>query len=177
MKIQADMSVRVVALTNLEAICERASGMAHKFWVEKVTPNRVIVGYSNPNEYGTPWPIFAHYPAFPSGDKETPFVAIGYCLRVTGREDENDGSDQSFEQLKDMETLWRDAQSGEWATEYEVLSAQMPGWQVTSTWDKDGCIQTWHCAGSDFKRAADAREYAVKMMREARETERNVKKS
>lgn len=172
MKIQSDTSVRVVALSNLEAILERISGTAHRFYVEKVTPNRVTIGYSNPNEYGTPYPVFAHYPAYPNsfGEKESPLVVLD-AVRFTGNSDDSEVW-QSFEQITDCPQLWRAGLDGEWSTGYEIRVARHPEYKVESFWDKDGCIQTWHCQGYAFRSHREATEFAdarmIELERQAR---------
>ena len=63
MKTQSDQKVRVVSLTNLEAMCNRVSGvMCHRFKVTKVSRSRVHVTYSNEDEWATAHPMIAVYP-------------------------------------------------------------------------------------------------------------------
>lgn len=66
MRTQQDHVVRVLALDNLRAMCKHASGMSHTFWIDKVSRSRIHVGYSNPSEYGTPSPVYAVLPCYPS---------------------------------------------------------------------------------------------------------------
>lgn len=79
MKTQEDNIVRMLALDNLRAMCEEASGMCHRFWIEKVSRSRVHIGYSNPDEYGNENPMYAVLPSFPSkqhfADPETDIIS------------------------------------------------------------------------------------------------------
>ncbi len=174
MKTQYDWTKRVVSLENLRAMCARISGTCHRFTVDGMSPNRVVVAYSNPDEYGNERPTLAHYPAY--GDKENPSVVLDAVRFTGGRPD--DESWQSFMQLTDCPVLWRDPVTGNWASEYEIGKAEFPGFVVTSSWDKDGCVQTWFCAGRSFRSFDDASAYAVEQMkiarRAARETVRPV---
>jgi hypothetical protein len=134
MRIQYDTNVRVVALANLEAMCKRVSGMCHRFEVSKVTPNRVYVTYSNPNEYGTESPMTAVLPCYPSGFsspgvqsihqslRTEPFVILE-ILRVIGDTWNGEGW-QAFGSLLECPQLWRDPNNGEWMTKAEIEAAQ-----------------------------------------------------
>ena len=171
MKIQSDNNVRVVALTNLIAMCERISGTCHRFEVSKVTANRVQVSYSNPDEYGNECPLVASYPSYPSGfDKETPFVVLEIAMVTGGRDsvDREDGC-QAFIQLTDCPQLYRVTEDN-WKTGYEIRVVRHPEFTVCSTWDKDGCIQTWY-VGTDsavcdqsFKSFREASDWADEKM-------------
>ena len=119
MEIQADNKVRVVALSNLEAMCERQSGVCHRYWVEKVTKNRVHVGYSNPDEYGGEDPMFAVYPCYPATFGDSVMVVLD-IVKVVHDYDDGEGW-QNFDFLTDCETLWRNPSSGEWETRDEAL--------------------------------------------------------
>lgn len=159
MRIQSDSSARVVALSNLEAMLDRISGVCHRFYIEKVTPNRVTVGYSNPNEYGTPYPVFAVFPAWPNsfGEKETPMVALEY-VRFIGVSQESEDW-QAFEQIRDCPQLFR-TQNNTWKTGYEIRVLRHPEFKVNSTWDKHGCIQTWHCQDKTFPSFRETSDWA-----------------
>lgn len=163
MKTQFDHKYRVVGLNNLEAMCERLSGMAHRFQINKVTANRAYVQYSNPDEYGTEKPIIAVLPAWPDYDNT---AVVLHPVKFTGGRDEYDY--QAFEQLWDCEQLFRSFDGGRevWKTEYEILAPKYPAWQVTSKWDEHGCMQTWVCNGSEFKSPTEATAWALKAMRE-----------
>ena len=163
MKIQSDSKVRDVAMTNLIVMCDRISGTCHTFEVIKVSPHRVLVEYSNPDEYGNPDPVVAHYPCFPSGfDSETPLVVL-QMVRCTN--DPDDTVWQCFDQLNDMAPLFRSGDST-WETEYEIRVKNHPEFVVTSTWDKDGCIQTYHCHELDFPSWDLAQSWVAAQMHE-----------
>lgn len=101
METQQDTKVRMVALTNLRAMCKRISGMCHRWEVTKVSRSRVHVTYSNPDEYGHERPVTAVYPCWPSkwpDDAENPRVALA-ALRYTGGADSEDC--QAFMALTD----------------------------------------------------------------------------
>ena len=163
MKIQSDSDVRIVALTNLVAMCDRISGICHKFSVVKVSPHRVLVEYSNPDEYGRYDPVIAHYPCFPSGfDSETPLVVLS-AVRYSNGEDE---AWQAFGDLTDCPQLWRDQDGKAWRTEYEIRLEKHSEFKVSSTWDKDGCIQTWHSKDQNFPSWRMAQDWATAQMHE-----------
>lgn len=164
MKTQFDYPKRIVALSNLEAMCKRISGTCHTFEVCKVTDHRVSVEYSNPDEYGHAEPIRAEFPAWKSYDGHSVVLDAVRYVGCTGR---NEESWQAFEQLFDCRPLFRSSSdSDDWSTEFEILVKRNPGFSVTSTWDKAGCFQTWHCAGKDFKGWQEAQDWAVGAMRE-----------
>lgn len=157
MKSQFDWKKRIVSAENLRAMCDRISGTCHRFAVDRVTANRVHVRYSNPDEYGSDRPVTAVYPAYSQGqDTENPAVVLD-LLRTTGGTDSEDW--QAFEQINDCPVLWRNPNSGQWETEYEIRVRQYPDLAIRSEWDKDGCIQTWFAADgvafSDYREAQD----------------------
>ena len=170
LRTQADMTERVVALANLIAMCNRISGMCHKFEVVKLASHSVHVQYSNPDEYGRNEPVTAVYPAFKNSfdGKDNPFVIL-HAVRYIGATGRNEESWQAFMQLTDCEPLFRTS-SDEWQTRYEILVARMPAWKVTSSWHDGGSIQKWHCNGSDFRSFTDASAYAVAKMTEAQDS-------
>lgn len=51
-----------LTITAIAKLCAFHSGMCHRYAIESVTRNRVKISYSNPNEYGTPRPIYAYFP-------------------------------------------------------------------------------------------------------------------
>ena len=109
MRTQQDHRVRVVALANLIALCERASGTCHRFEVSKVTRSRVHVTYSNPDEYGYERPVTAVFPCYPStwqGDEQNPRVILGEMLRTIGGTDSEDW--QYFDPIVAGLPLYRD---------------------------------------------------------------------
>ena len=48
----------------LDYALDQASGVAHRYWVERESANRITLGYSNPDEYGNEEPVFVRYPTF-----------------------------------------------------------------------------------------------------------------
>ena len=121
METQSDTRMRVVALSNLKAMCERVSVIAHRYWIESYSDHRVCVGYSNPDEYGTESAMYAWFPAFRSGwqeDKENPYVVFN-ILRVTNDNWDGEGW-QAFDPLLEYPTLWRDPITNEWYTREEI---------------------------------------------------------
>jgi hypothetical protein len=118
MKTQSDHKVRVVSIENLRAMCERVSGVCHRYWVESVGRSRVKVGYSNPNEYGTESPMFAVFPSYPSGfagDQDNPCVVLEF-LNVLHDNWDGEGW-QAFDALRDCPKLWRSPEDSTWSTE------------------------------------------------------------
>ena len=109
MKTQQDHNVRVVALVNLEAMCENASGICHRFWIDKVSRSRVHVAYSNPDEYGTESPMVAIFPCYPSGwdgdEDHNPRVVLD-IMRVIGDTWDGEGW-QAFEPIVSGPKMYR----------------------------------------------------------------------
>jgi hypothetical protein len=121
MKTQFDSSIRVVALSNLEAMAKRVSGTCHKFHVSRVTKTRAYVEYSNPDEYGAPRPMEAVFPAWP--EFEGTVIALS-ILRVRGDKWDGEGR-QAFQPLIDCPQLWRSSpDSDDWRTRQEIEQAK-----------------------------------------------------
>jgi len=59
--------VSVITLCQLEIICDELSSTCHKYRTVNVSPNRVRVEYSNPDEYGNSHPMVAVFPAYRNG--------------------------------------------------------------------------------------------------------------
>lgn len=109
MQTQSDTKVRVVSVSNLEAMCEQISGIAHRYRVSKVSRSRVTVEYSNPSEYGSPRPIYAVFPCY--GEN----VVLDYLNVLEGNDRSLAGEGwQSFEQLRDCPVMFRGPE-GKWA--------------------------------------------------------------
>ncbi len=126
MKTQFDSKIRVVALENLKAMCERVSGTCHRFTVVKATANRVSVQYSNPDEWANEHPITVQFPAYPSDfdGTENPSVIL-HIVHLTGARGDSEAW-QSFEPLMDCPVLWRQPKYGkdEWLTAEEINAAK-----------------------------------------------------
>ena len=125
MRLQMDHKVRTVALTNLYAMCERVSGMCHRFEVESVSANRVGVSYSNPDEYGNESPMTAYFPSWPicSSDPANRVVV----LDMTSLEGDtwDGGGWQAFSPLLDCPSLWRSTPDAtDWGTREEIDARQ-----------------------------------------------------
>ena len=121
MKTQQDSKIRVVALTNLEAMCEHVSGTCHRYEVSKVTAHSVHVQYSNPDEYGNESPMTAIFPAYKSGwrgDEENPRVVMT-IQRVTNDNWDGEGH-QAFDCLLDCPELFRSSWDGPWNTREQI---------------------------------------------------------
>ncbi len=103
MKTQQDSPVRMLALDNLRAMCETASGMCHRYWIEKVSRSRVHIGYSNPDEWANENPMYAVLPCFPSSwqqDRGNPRVLVE-IMRVINDTWDGEGW-QAFDPLWDQ---------------------------------------------------------------------------
>lgn len=109
METQSDQKIRVVALSNLRAMCERVSSTYHRYSVVSVSRSRVHVEYSNPDEYGNEHPMTAVFPNYttqwPKQDEGTPFIVLD-ILRVLHDNCDGEGW-QAFEPLLGCPTLWR----------------------------------------------------------------------
>lgn len=164
-----DHKVRVVSLLNLEAMCEHVSGVSHTFEIVKIALRCVHVEYSNPDEYGNPHPVVAVYPThilLPGYENRNNESVILQAVKYIGCTGRNEEAWQAFHQLEDCEEMVRDPQDrSKWMTVYECLIRRHPEYACTSTWDKDGCIQTWHCHGQDFRCYRDAHDWAIQEIR------------
>ena len=122
--LQSDTSVRVVTVQNLTALCSRASGMCHRFEVVSTSDHRVVVEYSNPDEWGWTHPIRATFPAYiDSGfGRSTFYVVLGAMLKCT--HGGHDGEEwQCFHPITDGPELWRDnSDSDVWRTREEIAA-------------------------------------------------------
>lgn len=113
MQTQSDSKVRVVSVTNLEAMCEQVSTMCHKYAVDSVSRSRVTVSYSNSDEYGNDRPIYAVFPCY--GNKDNPNVILDYLRILEGNDRTLDGEGwQEFETLRDAPIMFR-SPDGDWA--------------------------------------------------------------
>lgn len=126
MQTQFDNQTRIVALSNLEAMCQRVSGMCHRYEVTKVSRSRVHVTYSNPNEYGSEYPMTAIFPSYPSGNdtlnhQASPCVVLD-IMRVVNDSWDGEGW-QAFEVLLNCPTLYR-CNETEWKTVEEINGNQ-----------------------------------------------------
>lgn len=111
--VQFDGYKRVVALSNLKAMCDYVSGVCHTYRVVKVSKQFVRVEYSNPNEYGTPNPMTAVFPLIPGYEENMPNVVMD-IVKIYNDHPDKEGH-QSFDSLLDCPQLWRDSQTGNWA--------------------------------------------------------------
>jgi hypothetical protein len=114
MKIQFDYNCRVVSQSNLEAMCERISGVCHNYYLEELTSTRAGVVYSNPDEWGQDHPMTAYLPVF--WRDEVPYIVLDI---VDMRGDEFGDGDQFFHPLLDCPELYR-VDDQQWVTKEEA---------------------------------------------------------
>lgn len=100
---------RVVSLDVLEKLCAMFSGMTHTFEASQTSPNRVRVYYSNPDEYGNPRQIEAHFPCW-KGSFGLVYVALD-IVRILGTSDEE--AYQFFDVLINWDYIFRNPKTGE----------------------------------------------------------------
>lgn len=176
MTTQHDSKKRVVALSNLRAMCERISGTCHRFTVDAVTAHSVRVSYSNPDECGRDNPVTAVFPAYCDGAKDNPSVVLDAIRYVNSPGEEW----QAFWALFDCPELFRtSSDSQEWRTRYEIMVQKYPQFAVTSEWSGGGSVQTWYAPDVDgsrygFRSWSEAQDKAVSLMREFEEKQRNA---
>jgi hypothetical protein len=125
MRTQQDSRLRVVALDNLRAMCEHASGRAHTFQVSKVTRSRVHVTYSNPDEYGNAQPVTAVFPCYPSGwpddAEDNPRVVLD-AVRVIGDDSQGAAYPAIDADIICGPTLWRtNPTANDWRTHRQIV--------------------------------------------------------
>jgi hypothetical protein len=160
-------------------MCKRISGTCHTFQVVKVSRSRVHVEYSNPDEYGSPEPVTAIYPCYPSpwpGDANNPRVILD-AIRYLGCTGRNEECYQSFDQLTGCPQLWRKGPDDDsWQTEAQT-ACQRLGVVIRSYW-ADPCYQYWavepnDCGGKNgkvrlFEGCDDAERFVVSSFRGSR---------
>lgn len=125
MRTQYDNKQRIVALSNLRAMCKRTSGTCHRYTVTQVTPNRVHVEYSNPDEYANEHPMTAVFPAYP-WPQDTPdaCAVVLSVLRIIHDSWDGEGW-QGFVPLLDCPPLFRSSpDSDDWRTREEIEASQ-----------------------------------------------------
>lgn len=146
MRTQQDTKVRMLALDNLEAMCRRASGMSHTYYVSKVSRSRVHVTYSHPDEYGNPDPITAVFPCFPSPypeDKaDNPRVILEPMRTYGGREEiDREIGWQAIEGAIILApTLWRHNDSSPYRTHRESMAQMDPAYNVAAAPACHSCV-------------------------------------
>lgn len=100
MKTQFNWLVRVVALENLEAMCDECSGGAYEFGIVKTTPHRVYVRCSGFDGIDRqPPPIAAVYPCYQLPDDPGEVSVVLDPIRYTG--DRADEAFRAFDILTD----------------------------------------------------------------------------
>ena len=124
MQIQCDHKERVIALTNLIAMCEDISSVCHRYHVSNITGRYIYVEYSNPNEYGIESPMVAVFPRLPdfptwgNGSEKTPMLLLDIH---DVKHDNWDGEGwQAFIPLLDHVPMYRDPNDGTWKTEKQI---------------------------------------------------------
>lgn len=125
MKLQMDVKMRVVFLSNFQAMCQHLSLIAHKFSITKISRSRVYVEYSNPDEYGVSHPMTAVFPCFPflgPEYKNNPAVILN-IMRVINDNWDGEGW-QAFEQLMYCPTLYRNPNDKKWYTRSEITKQE-----------------------------------------------------
>jgi len=78
-------------------MCSDVSGFCHRYSIVNVSRNRVTVEYSNPNEYGTEYPMRAQFPCYANGSL---FLVVLDITRITGDNWDGEGW-QAFTELLD----------------------------------------------------------------------------
>lgn len=143
MLTQSDSKTRVVSLSNLRAMCDRVSGVCHRYDVIKVSRSRAHIQYSNPDEYGSGRPIVAVCAVIPghgsedrrvvNGAEVNPRIILDPITYLTGNDPEIYDPYQSFIPILDCPSLWR---SGPYAADWHTHSEVRP--------DDDRCTCTIH---------------------------------
>lgn len=136
----------VVSENYLAALLTRNSGVAHRYWIERITDAFCYVAYSNPDEYGNDCPIQVMYPVYRQHlgpqSKPTVCIVLDYYDEHGGRDigDCMAGADATDSHIQEwMETpVFRDPESGEWFTR-EELDKQAQGilMRITAPRDPD----------------------------------------
>jgi len=116
-ELQYDHPVRVVALQNLEAMCEHVSGgMCHKFTVTHVGKTSASVTYSNEDEHGRARPfrmVFKAYQRAGTWGRTDTFIMLEPSRTVGETPDHGGEGWQSFLPVIDCPPMYRDA-DGAW---------------------------------------------------------------
>ena len=95
----SDTKTRIVSLNVFEKRLDEISGTCHRFHVSRLTSHRVYVEYSNPNEYGSEFPMIAVYPCYKSGN----FVSVVAEILNVVHDNWNGEGWQAFDQIFDFE--------------------------------------------------------------------------
>jgi hypothetical protein len=85
----------IIELASLAAYCKTWSCMCRRYTVERTSNHRVLVTYSNPDEWGVDHPISCYLPCYRDGDAWWVVLAPTSFIHV-GEEWEYDPS-QAFE--------------------------------------------------------------------------------
>lgn len=76
MKTWRNDKVNIVTMAQMEKVCNDISGTCHRFWIHKVTKNRVYIAYSNPDEYANENPMYAVFPIYPGHEKDNENIVL-----------------------------------------------------------------------------------------------------
>ena len=79
----------VIDRVALDYALSQASGIVHRYWVERESANRITLAYSNPDEYGNDEPVFVCYPTFKDAGWKMQVIVV-WPTSVTGGRDEQD---------------------------------------------------------------------------------------
>jgi len=115
MQTQEDRPIRVVALRNLNAMCMHVSGVCHRYWIDRVSPHRCYVCYSNPDEYGIDDPVTAVFPVYPSAWPQDRGGNPRVVLDVLRVENDPEGFCE-FSDLLDAPEMFCDPETNTWST-------------------------------------------------------------
>jgi hypothetical protein len=143
---QADLELRTVSLANLLAICDRQSGVTHRYEVDRTSRDRLALIYSNPDEYGAEVPIYCYLPLIPNPfEAANPWVVLHVVTLRGGRDkDDREGACQTVSDVVfTCEKLYRTkAKADDWRTEVEIRK------DLLQTYAEQGCI--WCAKAVDF---------------------------
>lgn len=105
-----------MTITELAMVCKHASGICHRYKIENVTPKRVKISYSNPDEYGYERPIYAYFPIVHySKNNDQGTIACLEFGHFTGKDLEY----QAFDQIRFASVNWNKEKQN-WIVEYTL---------------------------------------------------------
>lgn len=117
-----NQNVRVVSRNLLEAMLQRESMIAHRYWIQSVSDRYVTVCYSNPDEYGYERRAYIMLPCYNYNAMVRVKAVVLDVYKVWGGRDgnERDCIGMMFDHLMEtMPELWR-CPDGEWRTKEEI---------------------------------------------------------
>ena len=107
-KTSYDTKTRVVSVDQLIAMCDHASGVAHKFYVVMEHSNKIWIGYNNPDDQLNDDPVSVAFPIYRLGVKSLTGQRVRVVVLdiVDARNDPRQEAFDMFAPLIECPRLW-----------------------------------------------------------------------